>query len=130
MKLNKVSKCHIVVDANSLEMIDTIVPCGVMGSGKSSLACMFALKDNQSNISSNPDQQPFPVGAGEKAMTTSVQMGLTGHTEITSSNVFRIIDSPGLDQDEEEDITHIKELIQTIKDNTNFVKMFPIVING
>ena len=49
---------------------------------------------------------------------------------MTGSNQFRIIDSPGLDQDEEEDVTHIKEMIQTIRDQTNFIKLFPIVING
>ena len=49
---------------------------------------------------------------------------------MTGSCDFRIIDSPGLDQDEEEDITHIKEMIQTIKDQTDYIKLFPIVING
>ena len=48
--------------------VDTIVPIGVMGSGKSSLSNILSLKDNQTSI---PDKtnQIFPVGAGEKAMT-------------------------------------------------------------
>lgn len=86
----------------------TIVPIGVMGAGKSSLSCILTLKDNQKSIPLKQDDQLFKVGPGEAACTTDVQCTVTQGTTMTSGRRLRIIDSPGLDQDDDEDVDHLR----------------------
>jgi hypothetical protein len=87
---------HMQTDAFD-PTIDTIVPIGVMGSGKSSLANILTLRDHERKIPGNKEQQNFPISAGERAGTEEIRPYLGPGTQITSGNKIRVIDSPGLD---------------------------------
>ena len=67
-----------------------------MGSGKSSLLNILSLEDSQTSIP-DKENQLFPVGAGEKAMTRDVSIHDCHGSSITNGKRLRIIDSPGLD---------------------------------
>ncbi len=70
------------------------------------------------------------MGAGELATTTEVKVALLPPSKLTGRRTLRVIDSPGLDQSESEDIENIKGIIKTVKETTRHVKLFPIVLNG
>lgn len=90
---------------------------------------MFALGDEDSEIPFGKKKILFPIGSGEHAMTEKANSVLTSGS-VTNGKLLRIIDIPGLDQNKEADIEHIKGIVKKVKDSTSFVKLFIIVING
>ena len=63
-------------------------------------------------------------------MTEEVHFHLVQGSSITGGRKLRIIDSPGLDQDEDEDVEHIKGFVEQIKDKSAYIKLFPVVLNS
>jgi hypothetical protein len=68
-----------------------------MGSGKSTFSNILALRDDQKKLPTNVEEQLFPIGEGEGAMTEEVNVVLTSSNKITDGQRLRIIDPPGLD---------------------------------
>lgn len=101
-----------------------------MGAGKSSLSCILSLRDDQKTIPLKQEEQLFKSGPGEAACTTEVQVELTPGSQVSGYKRLRIIDSPGMDQDDDEDVDHLREMFEKIKKETRFIKLFPIVINS
>ena len=64
--------------------VDTIVLVGVMGSGKSSLGNILALRDDQAHIPAKREEQIFQTSASESATTLKAKVVLTASTLITA----------------------------------------------
>ena len=64
--------------------IDTIVMIGVVGSGKSTLGNILAIRDDQPNIPSDPDEQIFQANSGEKSKCNMAKVVVTASNLITA----------------------------------------------
>ena len=64
--------------------VDTIVLIGVMGSGKSSLGNILALRDDQAKISAKREEQIFQTSASESATTLKAKVVLASSNLITA----------------------------------------------
>ena len=84
-------------DSYTERPIDTIVLIGVMGSGKSSLANILCLRDDQPRIPMDARDQLFVTSASESATTINAKVITTSSNLITEGRQLRIIDIPGLD---------------------------------
>ena len=51
-------------------------------------------------------------------------------SSMTNNKKLKVLDLPGLDECTESDIEHIKNMVTQVKEETKFIKLFCIVING
>lgn len=49
---------------------------------------------------------------------------------MTGGKDFQLIDTPGIDEGEDADKQHIKNIFATLKQNTPYLKQFVLVTNG
>ncbi len=87
--------------------IDTIVPIGILGAGKSTLANILALQDDENAVPEQVTNQNFAIGSGEEAKTTEHQSQIISSQINTVGRKIKIVDSPGLGQSKQADCMHL-----------------------